>query len=272
MTLLHAIVLALLQGLTEFLPISSSAHLILVPRMLGWPAQPLSFDVALHQGTTLAVLLYFRRDFVPLARQGVGDALRHRWRLAAWSPLGRLALLVVLGCVPAVIVGGLFGEVIEERVREAYVLICALLVLFGLVMLAAERWAAADSALDRLDGPRALVVGVAQTLALIPGVSRSGATIAAGMFAGLTRETAARFSFLLSAPIVVAAGVASLPDLRLAGAEGVGAGELLVGVALSFVSGLLAIHVLLRYVARHSLHIFVWYRIAFALLALAVLR
>lgn len=270
MTVFRAIVLGLVQGLTEFLPVSSSGHLILVPRLLGWQEQPLSFDVALHLGTALAVLLYFRRDFVRLAHYGVADLARHRAAVARWSPFGRLALLIVLGCVPAVIVGGLFNDTIEAHARGAWS-VALLLVVFGLVMLAAERWARGSCGIERLDAPRALLIGTAQALALLPGVSRSGATIAAGMFSGLSREAAARFSFLLSAPVVVAAGVRELPDIRHAATQGVSGAELAAGFLASFAVGVLAIHALLRYMAVRTLRIFVWYRFAFAALVLLIL-
>lgn len=270
MTVLHAIVLGLVQGLTEFLPISSSGHLIVVPRMLGWDEQPLSFDVALHLGTTLAVLLYFRRDVIQLVRRGLADAVAHRQRVRCWSPLGRLGLLIVLGCIPAVIVGGLFNNWIEAHARAPW-LVASLLVLFGLVMLAAERWLDGSRTIERLDAPRTLLIGCAQALALLPGVSRSGATISAGMFAGLSRETAARFSFLLAAPVIVAAGVKELPDIRHAADQGVSHAALAAGFAVSFIVGLATVHALLRFVARHPLNLFVWYRFAFAALVLIVL-
>ncbi len=270
MTLLHAIILGLVQGLTEFLPVSSSGHLILVPRLLGWERQPLAFDVALHLGTTLAVLLYFRRDFIQLTRCALVDMVTHRTNLSRYSPFGRLALLIVLGCVPAVIVGGLFNTWIEEHARGP-VLVAAMLVVFGLVMLAAERWARGQSDLERIDTKRSLLIGAAQALALFPGVSRSGTTIAVGMFSGLTRGTAARFSFLLSAPVIVGAGIKELPDIRHAADEGVTALHLAAGFGVSFVVGLLTVHLLLRYVARRSLGVFAWYRFAFAAMALLIL-
>ncbi len=270
MSLLHALVLGVLQGLTEFLPVSSSGHLIVIPKLFGWEEQPLAFDVAIHQGTTLAVLLYFWRDFVQLARCGTADIVMHRLRWGAYSPLGRLALLIVLGCVPAVIAGGLGNTWIEEHLRNPW-LIAGNLVLFGLVMLAADRWAQPSREMDKLNPPRALLIGCAQALALIPGISRSGSTIAAGMFSGLRRDTAARFSFLLSAPIVVAAGIKELPDIRTAADGDVGTAALALGFAGAFLSGISAIHLLLRYVARHPLSIFVWYRVALAVLIIVTL-
>lgn len=270
MTVLHAIVLALVQGLTEFLPVSSSGHLVLVPRLLGWNEQPLAFDVALHVGTTGAVLLYFHRDFIRLIRCSVGDALTHGVQLSRWSAYGRLALLIILGCVPAVFVGGLFSGWIEQHARATPV-VATLLIAFGLVMLAAERWSNETSGLEKLDRRRVLAIGMAQALALFPGVSRSGITIATGMFCGLSRATAARFSFLLAAPVIVAAGVKELPEIRHAADQGVGVDALLAGMAVAFISGFLAIHLLLKYVASRPLHIFVWYRIGFAVFAVVTL-
>ena len=270
MTVFQAIVLGLVQGLTEFLPVSSSGHLIIVPRLLGWETQPLSFDVMLHVSTMLAVLLYFRRDLWTLATAALGDALRHRLALGQWSSTGRLALLILLGCLPAVVVGGLFNTAIEERTR-AVGLVAALLAMVGLVMLAAERWARTTLTMEELGPGRALLIGAAQALALLPGVSRSGATITAGMFAGLSRAAATRFSFLLSAPIVFAAGVKELPAIRQAPSEGVPTSALAVGFLVSFLVGLAAIQLLLRLVSVRSLAIFSVYRIAFAALAVALL-
>lgn len=270
MSVFQAVVLGIVQGLTEFLPISSSGHLIAVPRLLGWSKQPLAFDVALHLGTMLAVLVYFWRDFALLTRHGISDLLVHRQRLHCYSPHGRLALLIVLGCVPAVVVGGLFNAWIEAHVRDAG-LVAALLAGFGLVLLAAERWGQGRGGIECVDARRVLLVGTAQALALAPGVSRSGITIAAGMFAGLSRAAAARFSFLLSAPIVVAAGLKEAPDIRHAADQGVSAAALIVGLAVAFVVGLAAIHFLLRHVATRSLNVFVWYRLAFAALIVVVL-
>lgn len=270
MSVLHAIILGLVQGLTEFLPVSSSGHLILVPRLLGWKEQPLAFDVALHLGTTLAVLLYFRRDFVSLVQHGLHDIVVHRHHLRCWSPIGRLGLLIALGCVPAVIVGGLFNAWIEDHTRAAW-LVATLMVLAGVVMLVAERRLYATREMERLDAGRALFIGAAQALALFPGISRSGATITAGIFAGLSRETAARFSFLLAAPVIVAATVKESPNVRHAAGQGVSYAALLAGVLVSFAVGLVTVHLLLRYVARHRLDIFVWYRFAFAALALLLL-
>jgi undecaprenyl-diphosphatase len=270
MSVLHAIVLGIVQGLTEFLPISSSGHLIAVPALLGWEEQPLAFDVALHLGTMLAVLLYFWRDFALLIRHGLADLARHGARVRSYSTYGRLALLILLGCVPAVIVGGLFNSWIEANVRDVR-LVAVLLAVFGLLLLAAERWHAAPSGIERVDAKRTLLIGVAQAMALFPGVSRSGTTIAVGMLSGLSRAAAARFSFLLSAPVVVGAGLRELPDIRHAAAQDVSTTALATGFIAAFVSGLAAVHLLLRYLATRPLSVFAWYRFAAAGVILAVL-
>lgn len=270
MSVFEAILLGLVQGLTEFLPVSSSGHLVLLPRLLGWEPHPLSFDVMLHLGTMMAVLLYFGRDIGLLVRHGITDSLTYQLRFRCWSPHGRMALLITLGSVPAVVVGGLFNDWIEAHARQTWV-VASLLALFALVMMAAERWPGGQSTADRLDARRALFIGVAQALALVPGVSRSGATISAGMFAGLSRGAASRFSFLLATPVIVAASVKELPNLRHASTEGVSSPDLGMGFLVSFVVGLAAIHLFLRFVAARPLHIFGLYRIGFAILVLLVL-
>ena len=273
MSLLHAIVLGVIQGLTEFLPVSSSGHLVIVPRMLGWGEHPRAFDVALHQGTLLATLLYFRQDFVRLTVDGVHDAMQHRTHFARFSPYGRLAWLIVLGCLPAVLIGALFSSWIDAHADRAW-LIALYLVLFGGLMLIAEQVRQPDmssSGVERVDARRSLMIGAAQAVALLPGVSRSGITISTGMFAGLSRETAARFSFLLAAPVILGAGLKDLPDIRHASEQGIGGGELAAGFVVSFVVGLAAVHFLLRYVARYSLSAFAAYRVAIAALAMLVI-
>lgn len=270
MSVFEAVLLGLVQGLTEFLPVSSSGHLVLLPRLLGWDPHPLSFDVTLHLGTMLAVLLYFRTDFVQLTCCTIRDAISHRHGLHRWSAMGRLGLLIILGSIPAALVGGLLGDVIEEHARSAW-LVAVLLVAGGLLMLAAEKWGQAEAGLERLDGARTLVVGIAQACALLPGVSRSGATISAGMLSGLARPAAARFSFLLAAPVILGAGLKELPNIRNAAAEGVGWDALFLGCLISFLAGVAAIHGLLRYVATRSLAAFAWYRFGLALVIVVLL-
>ena len=264
MTLLQALVLGIVQGLTEFLPISSSGHLVLLPHLFDWEEQPLAFDVALHIGTLLAIVLYFQRDWWVLIRETAADVRRAGGRVRRWGPHGQLLLLIGAGSVPAVIVGLLLADA-EGRLRTPGV-VAAMLALGGGFMAAAERWAPRPEAsgLERLTPVRAVLIGVAQACALVPGVSRSGATIAAGMFAGFGRATAARFSFLLATPITLAAAVKEVPELRHAADQGISGLEIGAGIAASLAVGLCAIAFLLRYLAARPLYLFVWYRVALA--------
>ena len=271
MSIWQAIILGIVQGLTEFLPVSSSGHLLLIPELLGWSEQPLAFDVALHVGTTLAVVAYFWHDWWVLIRESLADLRSHGARVVRWGPYGRLALLIGLGTIPAVIAGLLLSD-LESRLRTPGV-VAATLVLVGGYMAAAERWSRRRAApeLERLTWAGTLLVGIAQACALIPGVSRSGSTIATGMFCGLGRAVAARFSFLMATPVTVAAMVKELPDLRHAGEQGITRGEIGAGIIASLVVGVVAIRFLLRYLAARSLYPFVLYRIGLALVVLVVL-
>jgi undecaprenyl-diphosphatase len=262
-TSLHAIVLGIVQGLTEFLPVSSSGHLILVPSLLGWPDQGLAFDAAVHLGTALALLCWFGRELLALAR---GVLVRRRDDL-------RLAAAVVVGCVPAGLAGLLFEQAIEARLRSPLV-VAASLIGWGLVLWWADRQAATASVADlhRVGVPRGLAIGCAQALALVPGTSRSGITITAGLFAHLDRPTAARFAFLLGLPLTGAAGL--LKTARLLHA-GLGPGEttaLALGLVTSFAAGLAAVWFLLRYLQRNTLGVFVAYRVALGLFILWLFR
>lgn len=265
-TIIEAVVLGVVQGLAEFLPISSSGHLILVPWLLGWPSHGLVFDLALHLGTSIALLAYFWRDWLNLASavsRGLVDAkarASHQWRLA-W--------LIVIGCVPAAVVGVLFEDLIEATFRQP-ALIAVLLIGFGLVLLVADIVGRRDRALAQVTLADALTIGCAQVLALAPGVSRSGITMTAGLFRGLDRASAARFSFLLSAPITVAAALYKLRVLLREPLTGSEAVAFLVGIVTAAVVGALAIGFLLRYLQRQPVTVFVWYRLAAGLAVLVL--
>ncbi len=260
----QAVVLGAVQGLTEFLPVSSSAHLILARVLLGWDAERLglAFDVACHAGTLLAVLAYFRRDLWAMAL-AFPDILRR----GATGP-ARMARLIVVGTLPVIVVGLLWADRIEAGLRTPAVTVVTLtLGAFGFVL--AERFGSRARSEDGLRAGDALAMGCAQALALIPGVSRSGATITVAMLTGLGREAAARFSFLLGVPaILAAAGHAALQvaDRGLSRHE---AGVFATGLVVSAVVGYWAIHFLLRYLARHSLAVFAWYRLAAAAIVAA---
>jgi undecaprenyl-diphosphatase len=258
MDVFQAIILGAVQGLTEFLPISSSAHLIVVPWALGWPAHGLAFDAALHLGTLAALLLYFWRDWHSIIRaflRGLSNSKERR------SFEFKLAWMLILGSVPAAIVGVLAEDFIESTVRQPQI-IAGVMVIFAIVLFIAERIGIQQRIMERLTLSDALMIGVAQVLALVPGVSRSGITITAGLMLGLTRPAAARFSFLLSTPIVLAAGSLQLVQLFRAGLDGAALTVLGVGVLAAAVSGLAAISFLIRFLQHNSTDIFVWYRVA----------
>lgn len=266
-TLIQALVMGVVQGLTEFLPISSSGHLILVPYLLGWDdpfLESLAFSVVLHGGTLLALLVYFRDDWLRLI-PAFFAALRDR-------SLGddrdrRLAWLLVLATVPAAVIAALFNELVASSVRQPGV-VAVMLVVGGAVLWLADRRGQRTHSIDRLTARGALGIGFAQALALIPGVSRSGISISAALFAGLERADAARFSFLMATPII--AGAVLFESLKLVRGEvgGMEPTALLVGVVASFVSGVLAIAVLLRYVRTRSFDLFVLYRVGLAVIVL----
>lgn len=267
MNLFQAAVLGVVQGLTEFLPISSSGHLILVAWLLGWQPHSKAFDAVLHLGTAAALLIYFWRDWVELA-SAVLAGLRDP--VARKDPRWRLAWLLVIGSIPAGLAGAVLESPIEERLGKPAT-VAVLLIVFGLILLAADRFARLRRTLDDVRLPDALTVGLAQVLALAPGVSRSGITITAGLLRGLDRSAAARFSFLLSTPISVAAALYSLRNLVGPGGRAEESGlTLLVGILTAAVVGILTIGFLLRYLQRNSLTTFVWYRLAAGLLVLAV--
>ncbi|MCO5176388.1 MAG: undecaprenyl-diphosphatase UppP [Thermomicrobiales bacterium] len=268
--ILKAIILGIVQGLTEFLPISSSAHLIIVPWLLGWEPFGLAFDVATHLGTLMAVLVYFRDDLLAMIRgvlAGLPDLRRGR---LPDDQMGRIGLFIAVATVPAAIAGFLFESTIDDYFHSdpisgtAMVVLALLLMGMGLLLGIADRVGRqrAGRGLQQVTFRTALLVGFAQMLAIVPGVSRSGSTITAGLFAGLERATAARFSFLLGVPIILGAGLKEM--ISLAG-DGIPAGErgvFIAGVLTAAVVGYFAIAVLIRYLQRHSTDIFVIYRVA----------
>ncbi len=261
MSPLHALVLGVVQGLTEFLPVSSSGHLILVPVLLGWPDQGLAFDAAVHLGTALALLCYFARELVRIAAGTLGGRPDDR----------RLVVAVVVGTVPAAVTGVLFERTIETHLRSAVVVALSTIV-WGLVLWWADRQASRAHVreLQEVGIARGLAIGLAQILALVPGTSRSGITVTVGLFSGLDRPTAARFAFLLGLPITAGAGaLKTLSLLRhgLAAGEGAALG---LGLLASFLTGLAAVWFLLRYLQRRTLAVFVVYRVALGLFILWV--
>jgi undecaprenyl-diphosphatase len=265
--LIQAIVLGIVQGLTEFLPVSSSGHLIVVPALLGWDdpfLRSLAFSVMLHVATLLALLIYFARDWVRLVPAGLA-ALRDR--SFRDDPDRRLAWLLAVSTVPAVIAGLVLNDLVEGAFREPR-LVAVTLVLGGIVLWLADRLGPRTRHLDGMTFKAALGIGAAQALALIPGVSRSGMSISAGLFAGLDREAAARFAFLMATPITAGAGLWELRKI-LAGESGeLPMVPLLAGMLASLIAGLLAIAVLMRFLRSHGVGVFVAYRVALAALVL----
>jgi undecaprenyl-diphosphatase len=264
MTSLQAAVLGFVQGVSEFLPISSSGHLIVVPWLLHWPAQSLSFDVALHLGTLIAVVVAYGDDWLRLLAAALRGAREGR---PFASPEGRLLVLLVLASVPAAIVGFLFDKWAENVFRSPG-LVAVDMAVMGTILLAADlRAGQSGHELSAIPTRDALLIGAAQALALVPGVSRSGATISAALFLGYRREDAARFSFLLAVPITFGAVVVKVPHLFRAAEPG----PVLAGIATAAVFGLLSIRLLLTYVRTRDYRPFVYYRWAFAAVVLALL-
>jgi undecaprenyl-diphosphatase len=255
----HAIVLALVQGLSEFLPISSSGHLILLPHLLGWADQGLAFDVAVHVGTLLALLVYFRRDIAAMTAAWFGSVFGRKH-----TPDSRLAWQVLVGTIPVGLAGMLFGDVIEAQLRNP-LFVAGTLSFFGLLMYAADRLSRGTRDERSVGWPQAIAIGCAQALALMPGTSRSGITITAGRALGLARSGAARFSFLLAIPGIAAAG--GYEGLKLVTSHGAADWpSMAIGVAFSALSGIGCIHLLIRFIERIGLLPFTIYRLAIAAL------
>lgn len=268
--LFQALVMGIVQGLTEFLPVSSSAHLFVVPFLFGWNdsfIDSLAFGVMLHVGTLAALLIYYGRDWLRIVPAGFAVIRDRSFRD---DPDRRLAWLILAATIPAAVVGAAFNDIIETTFREIG-LMAVMLVVGGVILWLADRWGGTSRRLSDLTFPIAVGIGAAQMLSLVPGISRSGISISAGRLASLDRASAARFSFLLATPITAGAVLFEARQL-LTGEAGVtiSAGPLIVGLIASFVSGIIAIRVLLEYVRSRSLTVFVVYRIALAALVVVV--
>ncbi len=276
MNIFHAVVLALVQGLTEFLPISSTAHLILLPRLTDWPDQGLAFDVALNTATWLAVVIYFRRDlavivagfirgFLPQGRRAMVRGLKSRHDIDL-NAGGRLAWMIILGTIPVGLAGFLGHDLVAGRLRTIPVVALSSIV-WGIVLYIADR-RPGRRGIGVMGWGAVAFIGLAQAIALVPGTSRSGITITAGLFTGLTREASARFSFLLS--IIVGGLAGSMEGLKLlkAGLD-TPWGPLMAGFLVAFVSAYLVIHLFLRFITRASMTPFVIYRVALGVALLA---
>jgi len=262
LTILQAIILGIVQGLTEFLPISSSGHLILVPWLFNWhfllnnPDLNKTFDVALHLGTFVAVLVYFWREVVRLVAAWVRSVARR----SLADPEARLAWLLLVSTIPAAFLGVVFESFIEDRLGKPW-LIAVMMIVFAFVMYAIDHVAKLDRDLDALTWTDSILIGIAQAFALCPGVSRSGVTMMTGLALRLDRESAARYSFLLSIPVI--GGAAAYKAVHVA-KDGLPAGTAMpfvVGIASAAISGMIAIWFVLRYLKTHNFNLFVVYRI-----------
>lgn len=256
MPVIHAVILGIVQGLTEVLPVSSSAHLVIVPWILKWRYQGLSFDVALHLGTALSFILYFSKDWLEM----IGSAF-------TGNKIGKNNMLwfIVLATIPGAF-AGLILEKKAETIFRSPLLIGVMLLIFAVILWLADHLGKKQRSIEQVDFKTAFVIGLAQAIAIIPGVSRSGITMTAGLFKGLSSEAAAKFSFLLATPIIVAAGVWKLSKLHVSDLNT----AFWAGVIFSAISGFIGIKFLLNFVKKSSLNAFVLYRIALAAVVLII--
>ena len=264
MTPFQAVALGIIQGLSEFLPISSSAHLALAPWLFGWEDPGLAFDVALHFGTLLALLWYFRMEWLNLVKAAFGIFTTFRVE----TPEKRKVIYLIVATIPGAIGGFLLQSRAESSFRSPTIIAIALIVM-GIILWAVDKAVDQRRVLGEMRWVDALLIGLSQVIALIPGVSRSGSTITTARGLRFDRESAAEFSFLMSMPIIAAAIVLEGPKALQSGGL---TNELISGVAASAISGWLAISVLMRYVSRHSYRIFAWYRVALGIAILAVIH
>jgi undecaprenyl-diphosphatase len=268
MSLLQVIILGIVQGLTEFLPVSSTAHLYLTSIFVGWQTESLDYDIMLHLGTLLAVLVYFLKDWLQIVAQGFGvrygydQELKHN-QMLLW--------LLAIGSIPIGVCGYLFNKQAETLWRKPMVM-GAMLIAVGVIMWLAEEWSRKLRDMGSLNLTDAVSIGVAQALAIVPGCSRSGITISAGLFRNLTRESAARFSFLLSTPAVAGAALKALWDIHKhgGGLHALLTLPFLVGVSVSAITGCIVIAWFLQYLRHSSLRPFVYYRVIFGIIVLAL--
>jgi undecaprenyl-diphosphatase len=279
----QAVILAIIQGLAEFIPVSSSGHLIIVRRLLGWnelsPAHELTFDVALHFGTLLSVLFYFRRTWFQIIRAALGGKIV-RFSESGSSDVNltlqerkderMLLWFLALATIPGAIAGKLLEHSAEDYFREHIVLIAAALIGVALLMWLGEKVGKLEKPLTRISFVDALLVGIAQAAALIPGVSRSGSTITAGLFRNMTRDAAVRFSFLLSTPIIAGAALLKAHELHKEGLPAEMHMPFLVGIMVSAIVGYATIAWLIRYLQSNSLKVFIIYRIVFGLIVIGL--
>lgn len=265
--IIKAIILGIVQGLTEFLPISSTAHIRIVPALFGWEDPGSAYTAVIQIGTMLAVIIYFLKDLFEIYKSVVINLVKGKFITDFNSKLG---WYIIIGTIPISIFGLLLENLIENEFRSLYV-IAFTLIFFAILLAIAEKLSKKNLDISQITLSKALIVGFAQAFALVPGASRSGVTITGGLLVGFNRETAARFSFLLSVPAVFLSGVYEFykifPVLTAEGSI-----SLLVATVVSFFSGILAIEFLLRYLRTHSTFVFIWYRIALAIFLLVLIN
>lgn len=257
MTIFQALIYGIIQGLGEFLPISSSAHLIVAPWLFGWKDPGLAFDVALHLGTLAAVVAFFWRDWIRLLKAGIKGT---------GSKDGKLFWYLVIATIPGALIGKLLEKQAENLFRNP-ALIGFMLIIMGIILYIVDKKGGKDVTIENIGFKRSLLIGLSQAVAIIPGVSRSGITMSTGLLTGLTRESTARFSFLLSTPIILGAGLIKMKDLINTPVETL---PFVVGIVTSAIVGLLSIKFLLDYLRTKGFGIFVWYRLIFGLLLIAL--
>lgn len=259
------IILAIIQGISEFLPISSSAHLIIFRDLFGVGSSVigdfgLAFDIALHFGTLLAIIIYFFKDFLKMVISGLTKGIK--------DSEGRIFWYIVVATVPAAIVGVLFEDVIEEMVRSNFIIIGLALIVMGIIIYLVDKNFKQEKSLDKLTLKDSILIGCSQVFALIPGFSRSGTTIACGRSLKLNREDSAKFSFYLSLPVVLGATVLNLFDSSTVVAISNNINIFMIGILVAFISGLICIEFLLKYLKKHDFKVFMWYRILLGILVI----
>lgn len=263
MTIFRAIILGIIQGIAEFLPISSSAHLIIFPYLFGWEESGLAFDVALHFGTMMAVILIFFKDWWNLFVGAIKDVKEKKK-----TTNGKMFWYLIIATIPAALAGVLLDNVIEDVIRNKVWIIALALAIMGLLIYVGDKWASKhykkETEFEDITLKQALIVGISQAFAVIPGFSRSGTTILAGRLQGISKEAITKFTFLLSVPVICGATILKVGDLALTK-------EIIVGIITSFATGIIAIKFLLRYIKKHDFSIFAFYRVILAIIVLVKL-